>query len=775
MRHRSFIRLYIRRSFTRNLKKQLFLILGIAAFMTMATEHIIGSDSEYNNVVESAGSFYWGYSQKFFALSPEQRQFLVGQPGITDVYVVKYMDVTSGIANGSFLVSAGFPKSFQTKYLYGSEPGQGEVALPESARIAGKRPETGQEILFEVQSGEEKQNVRVRVSGVFKEHPSYNVGYVAMYAPDFESLLLKTDTGEKCFADVFYNCTDEETAQAVWGKMLETYGTSLRSGGCGIPETSPALGGVGIALLNLLTPFLVGAVSMIAILYILLKDERKTLGIFRALGATKKQVVLMLTAQTAVIAVVGAVPGRLLGEGFLWLKRFLMFQTEPYNPGIVSAVMIPLAAVAFFLLFQIPGVLHILRKSEVELMNGTEAKGENLISYQNRRLHRVKHPLWWYSGLEPKRIKLNTIVLCLVTMSSLVLTVSSMLQADSLLKYNSLEAVETDYAVSRKEGAFSRQEIESILALTGVEVSGYGVQVFAEDLVTLDGKKLRAKLQIIEETSFYEFKVAQRTARKQDRFRGTLEEALAGGRILVEPTYSIIPIAEMLPGDTLYVKNFQGEDIPFEIAAVGVKQADDTCECYVYVGFDTYEKLFGMPELAKFHVALDGVTFREAKEAVEGLSKLYILTENNVLVGYTKGQLEWDSVVMLLEAAALSLLISFSFLICYYSFYFLSKSGEYRMLYAQGASKKMLQKLILFQALRLAVLAAVVTVGTAILLSALQGRRNEAMLEGLAEISFFWWMVPLTMLFVILVSVTATWLASKAMLKNLDLVSDQIA
>lgn len=95
------------------------------------------------------------------------------------------------------------------------------------------------------------------------------------------------------------------------------------------------------------------------------------------------------------------------------------------------------------------------------------------------------------------------------------------------------------------------------------------------------------------------------------------------------------------------------------------------------------------------------------------------------------------------------------------------------MLYAQGASKKMLQKLILFQAMRLAVLAAVVTVGAAVLLSALSGRRNEAMLEGLAEISFFWWMVPLSMLFVILVSVTATWLASKTMLKNLELVSDQ--
>ncbi|MGN1085174.1 MAG: FtsX-like permease family protein [Lachnospiraceae bacterium] len=771
MKNGRFVWLYIKRSFTKNFKKQMFLILGIAVFMTLATERVISSDTNCNDVREDIEDSYWGYSRKFFALSAEARKFLTEHPGVTESYVVKYLEVTEGITNGSFLVSADFPESFLTKYVYGTEPGQGEVALPESARIAGKRPELGQEVVFEVQIGEERRNICAKVSGVFEEHSTYNKAYVVMCASDFETLLHGVPE-EDYFGDVYYNCVDKTTERTVWAEVLEKYGYGLvcieRMEG----DTGPAYLNILLISVNLIVVAILGAVSMIAIIYILLKDEQKTLGIFRALGATKRQLIQMLTARMAVLAVVGAGLGALLGEGVIWLKRLLMYQKESYNPGFFSVIMIPLAAVVFFLLFQVPGILYLLRKSEIELMNGTEARGEHLVSYQNKRLHRLKCPLWWYSGLEPKRRKLNTTVLCLVTMSSLVFAVSSLLQADSILNYDTLEAVETDYSVSRKEGTFSKQELETILSLPGIIASSYGVQVFEEDLVTWNEKKLCAKLQIIEETTFREFKVAQRTSLRLERFKGTLAEALAGERILVEPTYTFLSMEEMLPGDTLYLRNSQGEELPFEIATVGAKKADGTCDCYVYVSLTTYEKLFGMPELTRFHVALDGISVKEAREAIEGLSKLYTLTENDVLVGYTEGQLEWDGVINLAEEMLISLLISFSFLICYYSFYFLSKKDEYWMLYAQGASKKMLRKIILFQALRLAFLAAVVTAGAATLLAYFSYRKAAAMLEGLATTAFFWWMIPITMLFIILVSVSATWLASGAMLKKLELESN---
>lgn len=49
------------------------------------------------------------------------------------------------------------------------------------------------------------------------------------------------------------------------------------------------------------------------------------------------------------------------------------------------------------------------------------------------------------------------------------------------------------------------------------------------------------------------------------------------------------------------------------------------------VDFDTYEMLFGMPELTKFHVMLDGITQKEAENALVELSEGYTIEENELL------------------------------------------------------------------------------------------------------------------------------------------------
>ncbi|MGN1083699.1 MAG: FtsX-like permease family protein, partial [Lachnospiraceae bacterium] len=697
MKGKSFTWIYIKRSFTKNLKKQLFLILGIAAFMVMATVQIISVDSYTSDLYKQIASQRWGYDIRFESLSYEQRQVLLEQPEVLDSHVMDCFKVSAGVTNANYLVSAEFPDSFLTEYVYGDEPKKGEVALPESARIAGKRPEIGQEIVFEIQVGNEKQNVAARVSGVFEEHFMYNAAYIAMYGQDFEELLKESGMEEQGLTHVFVDCGNIEKALELWRKMMNLYGMDLQLEMHG--ESDENLSNwryIPTILSHLQLSVMVGAISMIAIIYIVLKDERTMLGIFRALGATKRQMLGILSARMAVLALAGAGLGTVLGGGILLLKQVLMKQTEVYKPSYVSLLMIPLVAVVLFLVFQLPGALYVLRSSETELMRAEDVRGKHLISYKNRHLRSLKHPFWWYSGLETKRVKRNVLILCLVTASSLMYVVASLLQADYRLESSAVDAVETDYAVSRSKGTFTKEEIEAILQIDGVSASGYGAQVYGENLVKWNGISLCAKVQIIEENSFYEFKVTQARTPRLERFKGTLEEALAGERILVEPTYHFTQEEEMLAGDTMYIRNAKGEEIPFEIATVGGKKNEGTCECYVYISFETYEKLFGMPELTKFHVMFDGIDYKEAKKEIEGMSKLYSVTENEILVGHTERQLKWDEVIVLLEETLISLLISFSFLFCYSSFYFLSKKEEYWMLYAQGASKKMLQKIILY-------------------------------------------------------------------------------
>lgn len=324
-----------------------------------------------------------------------------------------------------------------------------------------------------------------------------------------------------------------------------------------------------------------------------------------------------------------------------------------------------------------------------------------------------------------------------------------------------MNAVETDYAVSKEAGVFDKEEIEAILQIDGVTISEYGVQTYAKNLVKWDKMDLCAKVQIIEENSFYNFKVTQARTPRLQRFQGTMEEALSGGRILVEPTYQLTRQKEMLAGDMMYIRNFLGEEVPFEIATVGGKKDDGTCDCYVYVDFDTYEMLFGMPELTKFHVMLDGITRKEAENALAELSEGYTIEENGLLADYTERQLKWDEIVLLLEETVISLLISFSFLLCFYSFYFLSGKEEYGMLYAQGASRKMLRRIIMLQAFRMSVWASFVTVAVATGMAYMTKNQAAKTVEGLADTNFLWWMIPIAMALIIVVSMSATWFASK--------------
>lgn len=188
---RNFVWVYLKSSFTKNWKKQCFLIFGIAAFMVLVSVQVISQDSETGELYRQIANQRWGYDVKISGLSEEQQQALLVQPEVRSSYVMRYVEITEGMTNAVSLVSADFPDRFFTEYIYGNAPRQGEIALPESARIDGKRPEIGQEIVFEIQAGSEKKDVTALVSGVFEEHSIYNTACVAMNGQDFAALLKK--------------------------------------------------------------------------------------------------------------------------------------------------------------------------------------------------------------------------------------------------------------------------------------------------------------------------------------------------------------------------------------------------------------------------------------------------------------------------------------------------------------------------------------------------------------------------------------------------------
>lgn len=71
MKEKSFTWVYLKSSFTKNLKKQRFLIFGIAAFMVLVAIQVISQDSETGELYRQIANQRWDYDVKISELSEE--------------------------------------------------------------------------------------------------------------------------------------------------------------------------------------------------------------------------------------------------------------------------------------------------------------------------------------------------------------------------------------------------------------------------------------------------------------------------------------------------------------------------------------------------------------------------------------------------------------------------------------------------------------------------------------------------------------------------------
>lgn len=94
-------------------------------------------------------------------------------------------------------------------------------------------------------------------------------------------------------------------------KMLETFGTILDT----ITFAVAAIGGISL---------LVGAIGILTILTIAVSERTSEIGLLRALGATRKRILIMFLGEAAVLAGLGGAAGLALGWGLsLLIKTFL--------------------------------------------------------------------------------------------------------------------------------------------------------------------------------------------------------------------------------------------------------------------------------------------------------------------------------------------------------------------------------------------------------------------------------------------------------------------
>ncbi len=464
----NYIRLYIKRTFTNNIKKQLFLIVGIATFVAILASEVMRSDANERKLVNDSKSENYGFSAKIPECPLEGIAFLEGQEEITLVQQVEVVKALSGPVGVEFVVSSKVPDTWKLEYLYGEAPGPGEVVLTDAASIGKRQPELGEKLRVMVKVGEEEKQVDVVVSGVVKGIDGFTSEYAFLYEGDFTKLTGGLTEQEKCYDVFLQNIYGDLNKGNSFYQLFEMFGTPAVIAS---PEMFNMEYELDWVLSKALRVVVLFGVCLMAIIYLIIRDDRKNIGIYRILGAKKSQIVAMLTVRMLCSGGIGTV----LGFSFVVLLEIVENLLTVTNTAAIDSVSwqcilwISVGVLVALVLMQIPVLCHLLRKTPVTLLEETISKGENLICLKKPKVLKVKNPLWWYSSLEGKRLKGHQLGIILISVFAFYLVSEIVLLQDAYMQDGRFEAKEITYTV-RKEESFSKEELDLLYELQGIKI-----------------------------------------------------------------------------------------------------------------------------------------------------------------------------------------------------------------------------------------------------------------------------------------------------------------
>lgn len=711
----NYIRIYIRRTFSKNFKKQFFLIIGIAAFMVMLVVRVMGKDSGERERVARAEKSDWGFTIKLSDVSMEGVNYLNGHEEVMHAEPVKKAEITGGIDNAEYLVSSAVPDAWKFTYLYGEAPEQGEILLTEKALISKRQPIPGETVLLEVRAGEKKKQIKAVVSGVVETLGSFTEAYAFLYCDDFKELMAEVPDEESRY-DVFVQTADTDADS---GSLA--YDFQERFGACMVVRMSRESEvyedySLKVVLYQVVLVMILFGACLGAIIYIVLQDEKGNIGILRALGAKKIQITVMLTVRILLSGIIGI----LLGSGVTLLIRKIeeaLTYTDTgigSNTGLASIIVIPAGGLLLLFLLQMPAISALLKETPVALMNETADIGKNLISLKSKQKLHIKHPIWWYAGLEGKRLRGRRFGLILITIIGLAFPTMELLMLQSRLKGNAQKALEETYTVEKKDAPFTEDEVIRILELPGMQSAGFSAEQSGSGIAEYGGKAVVVRLQILDEKSFRQMKMdSEKTGVAVSAESG--KELLGETGILVRKTAKTIN-KRMEEGEAVQLISPSGERYDCEIVMLAKNMGELDADYYMFIGFSRYCEIFGLPELWSFSVMLNNTTYAGAASILEREMGGVSITRDALLYGNTRDELNNDTWVSTIVEVLLAVLAAVVFLFCYYSFYYLAKTEEYRKLFAMGASKGMVKKAMLLQSLRSSWILALANAGLGYLL-----------------------------------------------------------
>jgi putative ABC transport system permease protein len=132
-------------------------------------------------------------------------------------------------------------------------------------------------------------------------------------------------------------------------QMLDVLGSVLRV----LTATVGALGGISLA---------VGGIGILTIMTIAVRERRREIGLLRALGAARRQILVLFLSEAVALAVLGGIAGFVVGAGGAWL----IGQAVPALPTHTAWRFVLLSEVVAALIGLAAGVLPALSAARLD-------------------------------------------------------------------------------------------------------------------------------------------------------------------------------------------------------------------------------------------------------------------------------------------------------------------------------------------------------------------------------------------------------------------------
>lgn len=362
-------------------------VLGIAVGILAFT--VMGAMAEkFNRVIEGGQAYFArriavhsaGGLLRLNVLSPAEIAVMRSTPGVRHVetHIMLPLDETAGLELAPrFLVGIDLPNFARAQLLGGEEArlhlAQGSWWRPGERQVAVLGSAVAHKMSLQVGDLLEARDARFRVVGVLRETLSLPDGWALVPQDDARELMrdgstLLQATGPDPFWTNAYALIDP----AVGNQITETLANSLRRGFLlHSPEQMAQATGQASTLLNTAImgsagiAVIVGALSVINTMFIAVGERTREIGIKKAIGATRWDILREFLAESVLIGLLGGLLG--LGLGAALTTAMNLYTADQGTPIFLVTSRLATGALAFAtLLGGVAGLLPAWRAARLD-------------------------------------------------------------------------------------------------------------------------------------------------------------------------------------------------------------------------------------------------------------------------------------------------------------------------------------------------------------------------------------------------------------------------